>query len=145
MPSGLEIGEIVGKLDPRPLPLRALRVRQGTDLLQDQGTESQSWNDIPTCREEGVDVQYLMCVPCSCRQDDAGAAGVLRRPVPEGDANRRIQGLHGKAGTEADLPHRERHASGLSVARATEIKIFLFRNCNDTDFKIIMTPTRRER
>ena len=60
MPSGLEIGEIVGKADPRPLPLRALRVRQGTDLLQDQGTETQSWNDIPTSREESLDVQYLM-------------------------------------------------------------------------------------
>ena len=23
-------------------------------------TETQSWNDIPTCKEEGLDVQYLM-------------------------------------------------------------------------------------
>jgi putative tricarboxylic transport membrane protein len=23
-------------------------------------TDTQSWNDIPTCKEEGLDVQYLM-------------------------------------------------------------------------------------
>ena len=41
------------------------------------------------------------------RQGDPGTAGILCRPVPEGDADRRIQGLHGKAGAEADLPHRQ--------------------------------------
>ena len=23
-------------------------------------TETQSWNDVPTCKEQGIDVQYLM-------------------------------------------------------------------------------------
>ena len=45
------------------------------------------------------------------RQGDAGTAGVLCRPVPEGDADARIQGLHGKAGAQADLPHRQGHAA----------------------------------
>ena len=39
---------------------RALRVRQGADFLKTKVTATQSWNDIPTCKEEGLDVQYLM-------------------------------------------------------------------------------------
>ena len=53
-------------------------------------TDTQSWNDIPTCKEEGLDVQYLMLrahVPA--RQGDGRAAGVLCRPVPEGRRRRR--------------------------------------------------------
>ena len=73
-------------------------------------TDTQSWNDIPTCKEEGLDVQYLMLramfLPGKVTPEQTG---VLRRPVPEGDADRRIQGLHGKAGAEADLPHRQGH------------------------------------
>jgi tripartite-type tricarboxylate transporter receptor subunit TctC len=30
-------------------------------------TDTQSWNDIPTCKEEGLDMQYLMLRACSCR------------------------------------------------------------------------------
>ena len=44
------------------------------------------------------------------RQGDAGADRVLRRSVQEGVADRRIQGLHGEAGAQADLPHRQGHA-----------------------------------
>ena len=72
-------------------------------------TDTQSWNDIPTCKEEGLDVQYLMLramfLPGKVTPEQSR---VLRRPVPEGDADRRVQGLHGKAGAEADLPHRQR-------------------------------------
>ena len=74
-------------------------------------TETQSWNDIPTCKEEGLDVQYLMLramfLPGKVTPEQTG---VLCRSVPEGDADDRVQGLHGKAGAEADLPHRQGHA-----------------------------------
>ena len=53
-------------------------------------TETQSWNDIPTCKEEGLDVQYLMLramfLPGKVTPEQTG---VLRRSVPEGDADRR--------------------------------------------------------
>ena len=74
-------------------------------------TDTQSWNDIPTCKEEGLDVQYLMLramfLPGKVH---ARADRVLRRPVQEADADAGIQGLHGKAGAEAGLPHRQGHA-----------------------------------
>ena len=74
-------------------------------------TETQSWNDIPTCKEEGLDVQYLMLRAMFLPgKVTAGADRVLCRSVPEGDANDRVQGIHGKAGAEAGLPHRQRHA-----------------------------------
>ena len=75
-------------------------------------TDTQSWADIPTCKEEGVDVQYLMLRAMFLPgKVTAGAAGVLCRAVPQGDADRGIQGLHGKAGVEADLPHRQGHGA----------------------------------
>jgi len=37
-----------------------VRIRQGADSYKTKVTETQSWNDIPTCKEEGLDVQYLM-------------------------------------------------------------------------------------
>src|SRR5207248_10115754 len=45
------------------------------------------------------------------RQGDRRTAGLLCRSVPEGDADGGIQGLYGKAGTEADLPHWQGHAA----------------------------------
>src|SRR5207245_492409 len=38
------------------------------------------------------------------------SGGELRRFVPQGDADRRVQGVHGEAGAEADLPHRQGYA-----------------------------------
>lgn len=61
-------------------------------------TETQSWNDIPTCKEEGLGravSDAARDVPA--RQGDAGAAGVLRRSVPEGDANARSARLAWKS------------------------------------------------
>ena len=49
---------------------------------------TQSWNDIPTCKEEGLDVQYLMLRAMFLPgKVTAGAAGVLCRPVQEGVAD----------------------------------------------------------
>ena len=74
-------------------------------------TDTQSWNDIPTCKEEGP----RRAVPDAARvlparQGDAGADRVLRRSAQEGFADRRVQGLPGKAGAEGDLPRRQGHA-----------------------------------
>ena len=74
-------------------------------------TDTQSWNDIPTCKEQGLDVQYLMLRAMFLPgQGDARADCVLRRSVQEADADAGVQGLHGKAGAEAGLPHRQGHA-----------------------------------
>ena len=93
-----------------PARSRAVRVRQGTDRLQGQGHRTQSWNDIPTCKDEGLDVQYLMLRAMFLPgKVTAEQNRVLRRSVQEGDPNHRIQGLYGEAGVQADLPHRARH------------------------------------
>ena len=65
-------------------------------------TADQSWNDIPTCKEQGLDVEYPMLrglfLPPKV---NAGAGGLLRRPVQEDRRHDGVQGLHGKAGAEA--------------------------------------------
>jgi len=48
-----------GSLARRP-GARAVCVRQGAHQYKTKVTDTQSWNDIPTCKDEGVDVQYLM-------------------------------------------------------------------------------------
>ena len=71
-------------------------------------TETQSWNDIPTCKEEGLDVQYLMLramfLPGKVTPEQQAFYVDLFQKVTQ---TRRIQGLHGEAGAEADLPHRQ--------------------------------------
>jgi tripartite-type tricarboxylate transporter receptor subunit TctC len=74
-------------------------------------TETQSWNDIPTCKEEGprrAVSDAARDVPA--RQSDARADGVLHRSLQAGCADERIQGIHGKAGTEVDIPDWSGHA-----------------------------------
>ena len=73
-------------------------------------TETQSWNDIPTCKEEGLDVQYLMLramfLPGKVTAEQTAFYVDLFQKVTQTD---RVQGIHGKAGVEAGLPHRQRH------------------------------------
>ena len=73
-------------------------------------TETQSWNDIPTCKEEGLDVQYLMLramfLPGKVTPEQQAFYVDLFQKVTQTPG---IQGLHGKAGVEADLPHRQGH------------------------------------
>ena len=88
---------------------RALRVRQGADRLQDQGDRDAVVERHPDLQGRGARrpvSDAARHVPA--RQGHAGTERVLRRPVPEGDADGGIQGVHGKAGAEADLPHRAR-------------------------------------
>ena len=61
-------------------------------------------------RRKGSTSQYLMLRRCSCRVRSRRADGLLCRSVQEGDADRGIQGLHGKAGVEAGVPDRQGHA-----------------------------------
>ena len=42
-----------------PARCGALRVRQGAHFLQDQGHGDAVRNDIPICKEDSLDVQYL--------------------------------------------------------------------------------------
>ena len=75
-------------------------------------TETQSWHDIPTCKEEGLDVQYLMLramfLPGKVTPEQQAFYVDLFQKVTQTAG---IQGLHGKAGAEADLPHRQGHAA----------------------------------
>ena len=74
-------------------------------------TDKQSWNDIPTCKEEGLDVQYLMLraffLPGKVTPEQSAFYVDLLKKV-RGYAG--VQGLHGKAGAQADFPHRQGHA-----------------------------------
>jgi hypothetical protein len=84
---------------------RALRVRQGTDFLQDQGDRDavvERYPDLQGRRPRRTISDAARHVPAW--QSHAGADRFLCRPVPEGDADAGVQGLHGKAGAEAGLP-----------------------------------------
>ena len=84
-------------------------------------TTDQSWNDIPTCKDQGLDVEYLMLRAIFLPgKVTAGPDGVLRRPDEEVDADGRIQGLHGETGAQADLPHRQGHAQVPGGGRYVE-------------------------
>ena len=74
-------------------------------------TDTQSWNDIPTCKEEGLDVQYLMLramfLPGKVTPEQTAFYVDLFKKLTQ---TRGIQGLHGEAGAEAGIPHRQGHA-----------------------------------
>jgi tripartite-type tricarboxylate transporter receptor subunit TctC len=68
-----------------------------------------SWNDIPTCPEQGLDVTYQMLRAFFLPGKSRGSDGLLRGPDEEDHADHGIQGLHGEAGAETGVPHGERH------------------------------------
>ena len=53
-------------------------------------TDTMSWNDIPTCTEQGLDVSIHAARLLPAGQGDGGAAGFLHRSVPESGANIRL-------------------------------------------------------
>ena len=74
-------------------------------------TDKQSWNDIPTCKEEGLDVQYPMLraifLPGKVTPEQtAFYVDLFKKPGQTAG----IQGLHGEAGAQARVPHRQGHA-----------------------------------
>ena len=90
---------------------RAVRVRQGAHRVQDQGHRHavvERHPDLQGGRPRRAVPDAARHLPA--RQGDAGAERVLCRPVQEGVADRRIQGLPGEAGAQAELPHRPGHA-----------------------------------
>src|SRR5262249_29167742 len=89
----------------------ALRVRQGAHPIQEQGGRRDVVERHPDVQGAG----RRRAVPDAsrhvpARKGDGGPDGVLRGSLQEGLADRGIQGLHGEAGAEADLPHRQGHA-----------------------------------
>jgi len=78
--------------------VRALCVRQGAHPVQDQGHRQAILERHPDLQGRGTG----RAVPDAAGdvppgKSDAGAEGVLRRSLQEGVADRRLQGLHGKA------------------------------------------------
>ena len=75
-------------------------------------TDTQSWHDIPTCKEEGLDVQYLMLramfLPGKVAPEQQAFYVDLFHKVTQ---DRGIQGLCGKAGPETDLPLGQANAA----------------------------------
>jgi tripartite-type tricarboxylate transporter receptor subunit TctC len=84
-------------------------------------TDTMSWNDIPTCKEEGLDMQYLMLramfLPGKVTPDQAAFYVDLFK---KGDTDGGIQGVHGKAGAEARVPHGQGHADVPRRGRRVE-------------------------
>ena len=56
-----------------------------------------SWGDIPTCKSQGLDVEYLMLrgifMPAGVHQ---GAGRLLRRPAQEGARDAGVEGAHAR-------------------------------------------------
>ena len=70
----------------------------------DKVTATMAWSDIPTCKEIGRRHR----VPDAARhlhgaRRQARAGRLLRRPVQEGDGDRRLEGLHGAGRLQPDL------------------------------------------
>jgi len=67
-------------------------------------TDTMSWNDIPTCKEAGVNVDYLMLrgifMPRRCQP---GPGKFLRQPVQESARNAGMEGIHGKGRVQHEL------------------------------------------
>ena len=70
-------------------------------------TDTQSWNDIPTCKEAGVPTKYTMLrgifMPAGVTPDQLD---VLRRPADQGARHARVEGVHGEGCLQPDLHDR---------------------------------------
>ena len=75
-------------------------------------TDTQSWADIPTCKEEGVDVQYLMLramfLPGKVTPEQQAFYVELFHKVTQ---TAEYKDYMEKQALEADLPHRQGHGA----------------------------------
>ena len=90
--------------------LRPLCVFDGQQLdYKDKITADMSWNDIPTCKSQGLDIEYLMLrgifMTPGCHQ---GAGRLLRRPVQEGARDAGMEEAHERRCVQPDLHDRGR-------------------------------------
>ena len=74
--------------------LRPLCVFDGKPLdYKDKITADMAWGDIPTCKSQGLDIEYLMLrgifMPPKAHQ---GTGRLLRRPVQEGARDAGVEG-----------------------------------------------------
>ena len=71
-------------------------------------TATQSWQDIPTCKSQGLDVEYLMLRGIFMPpRRHAGAGRLLRRPVQEGARAARVEEVHRGSGVQRHVHDRQ--------------------------------------
>ena len=82
-------------------------------------TADMAWSDIPTCKESGVDTEYQMLRGIFMSPGrQARARRLLRRPVQEGDGDRRLEEVHGGRRVQPDL-HDRRRVQEVGARRTT--------------------------
>jgi tripartite-type tricarboxylate transporter receptor subunit TctC len=63
----------------------AVRVRRQADALSNKVTTTQSWQDIPTCKSQGLNVEYLMLrgffMPAACRRKPSTSTSTCFKKV----------------------------------------------------------------
>ena len=73
----------------------------------EQIVDGKGWKDIPTCKSQGLDMEYLMLRGIFMSpQGDQGPGRILHRTVQEGARHARVAGLHEERRIQHDLPDR---------------------------------------
>ena len=72
-------------------------------------TDTQSWGDIPTCKESGVPTDYVMLRGIFMAPGvTPDQTRVLRRPAEEGARDAGLEGVHGEGRLQHDVDERRR-------------------------------------
>ena len=76
---------------------------------KDKVTDTQSWADIPTCKEAGVPTDYVMLRGIFMAPGvTPGPGRLLRRPAEEGARDAGLEGVHGEGRLQHDRHDRRR-------------------------------------
>ena len=99
----------------------AVRVRRRSACrTRRRSPTTMSWNDIPTCKEAGVPIDYVMLrgifMPAGVSQ---GAGRFLRRPVQEGARDAGLEGVHGRGRVQPTFMTGAEYAKWVEKAENT--------------------------
>ena len=100
--------------------LRALCVFDDERMpFKDKVTDTQSWNDIPTCKEAGVPTDYTMLrgifMPPGVTPDHVA---FYVEPAQQGSRHARVEGVHGEGCVQRDLMTGAPFTKWLEAAEA---------------------------
>ena len=105
-----------GAVARRPAARRCACSTTSACPTRPRSRDTQSWQDIPTCKESGVPTDYTMLrgifmAPGVTKEQ----TDVLRRPAQEGARHARVEGLHGEGRLQPDLHGQARRTSSGSA------------------------------
>ena len=87
-------------------------------------TDTMSWNDIPTCKEAGVPVDYLMLrgifMPAGVTKEQVD---LLRRSVQEGARDARLEEVHGGRRVQQTFMTGPDYAKWVENAEKTHVEL----------------------